>query len=202
MNHQSTYLIVNNSGRKIKNMHKGTINLKGCQFGTFQSVAEGNTNTPPVSLVRHIKLAARRHLTPSQDRILHQKVNAVIDWIWMLIGKKTSKDKEVTSIQREPLKAGDLVRVKSKEEINATLNHLGQTRGCTFMTDIMTPYCGTVQRVLKPMERFVDERDLRVRKCKGLILLEGVMCGGTTEFGRCDRSCFIFWREEWLGKIE
>ena len=63
-------------------------------------------------------------------------------------------------------------------------------------------YCGTTQRVHKRMERFVDERDLRVKRTKGIILLEGVMCQGTADFGSCDRSCFYFWREEWLEKIE
>jgi len=99
------------------------------------------------------------------------------------------------------LKAGDLVQVRSKEEIQATLNYWKQLKGCTFMAE-MWPYCGTVQRVLKPMERFVDERDLRAKKCAGIILLEGAMCQGTAGFGRCDRSCFFFWREEWLEKIE
>jgi hypothetical protein len=27
------------------------------------------------------------------------------------------------------------------------------------------------------------------------------MCQGTKDFGRCDRSCFFFWREEWLEKL-
>lgn len=183
-------------------MQREIINSNECQFDSLKSIAEGNAKTPPGSLVRHIKLSIRRHLTPSQDRILHQKVNAVIDWFSNLIGKNTYIDKQITNFQTDPLKAGDLVRVKSKEEIEVTLNHLGQSRGCAFMADIMTPYCGTVQSVLKQMERFVDERDLRVKKCKGLILLEGVMCEGTTAFGRCDRSCFMFWREEWLEKIE
>lgn len=183
-------------------MQRKTINSNECQFAGLKSVAEGNAKTPPASLVRHIKLAIRRHLTSNQDRILHQKVNSAIDRFSNLIGKNTSTTKSTTNFQTEPLKAGDLVRVKSKEEIETTLNHLGQSGGCAFMADIMTPYCGTVQRVLKPMERFVDERDLRVKKCKGLILLEGVMCEGTTAFGRCDRSCFMFWREEWLEKIE
>jgi hypothetical protein len=182
-------------------MPRETINSNECQFDSLNSIAEGNAETPPVSLVRNITLAIRRHLTPSQDRILHQKVNAAIDWFSNLTGNNTSTPGLVTDIQTEPLMAGDLVRVKSKEEIEATLNHLGQSRGCAFMADIMTPYCGTVQRVLKPMERFVDERDLRVKKCKGLILLEGVTCEGTTLFGRCDRSCFMFWRKEWLEKI-
>jgi hypothetical protein len=65
----------------------------------------------------------------------------------------------------------------------------------------MAEFCGTTQRVLKPMNRFVDERDLRVKKSGGIILLEGLMCQGTAEFGRCDRSCFYFWREEWLEKV-
>ena len=183
-------------------MDMQTINSNECQFASLKSVAEGYAKTPPASIVRYIKLAIRRHLTPSQDRILHQKVNAAIDRFSNLIGKNASIAKPVITIQTESLKTGDLIRVKSKEEIETTLNHLGQSRGCSFMADIMTPYCGTVHHVLKTMERFVDERDLRVKKCKGIILLEGVMCEGTTTFGRCDRSCFMFWREEWLEKIE
>ncbi len=183
-------------------MQRETINYIECQFTNLKSIAKGNAKTPPLSLIKRIKLAIRRHLTLRQDRMINQKINAVIDWYYKRIGKNTSAAKLGTSIQTEPLKAGDLVRVKSKEEIEATLNHLGQTRGCGFIADIMTPYCTTVQRVLKPVERFVDERDLRVKKCKGIVLLEGVICEGTTVFGRCDRSCYLFWREEWLKKIE
>jgi hypothetical protein len=87
------------------------------------------------------------------------------------------------------------------KEIEATLNHWGQLRGCSFMPE-MGVYCGTTQRVLKPMNRFVDERDLRVKKSKGIILLEGVMCQGTADFGSCDRSCLVFGRQEWLKKID
>ncbi len=62
--------------------------------------------------------------------------------------------------------------------------------------------CGTTQRVLQPMERFLDERDYKVKKVKGLVLLAGVICRGTPVFGRCDRCCHLFWRQEWLEKIE
>ena len=171
-----------------------------CQFSSLQDIAEGNAQTPPQSLVRQLKLFVRRNLSPQQERTLKQHVNAAIAWI-KPGGKNIPSATPLTNVQMAPLKAGDLVRVRSKEEIEVTLNHLRQTKGCTFM-DEMTPYCGTFQHVLKPMERFVDERDLRVKKCKGMILLEGVMCQGTTEFGRCDRSCFMFWREEWLEKVE
>lgn len=99
------------------------------------------------------------------------------------------------------LKAGDLVRVRSREEIEATLSEWKELKGCMFMLE-MWQYCGTTQRVLKPVERFVDERDLRVKKCKGIVLLEGVICQGTAYSEGCDHSCFFFWREEWLEKID
>jgi hypothetical protein len=98
------------------------------------------------------------------------------------------------------LKAGDLVRVRSREEIEATLNDWKELKGCTFMPE-MWEYCGTIRRVLKPMARFLDERDYRVNKCKGIVLLEGGICNGTLSLGRCDRCCYLFWREEWLEKI-
>jgi len=41
-----------------------------------------------------------------------------------------------------------------------------------------------------------------VKKVKGVVLLDGVICRGTPAFGRCDRCCHLFWREEWLEKIE
>jgi hypothetical protein len=98
------------------------------------------------------------------------------------------------------LEAGDLVRVKSKEEILATLNRWNELKGCGFMEE-MWPYCNTQQRVLKVVRQFLDERDYRMKKTKGIVVLDGVMCQGTVDFGRCDRSCFFFWRMEWLERI-
>jgi hypothetical protein len=93
-----------------------------------------------------------------------------------------------------------MVRVKTREEIQATLDEWNELRGCLFM-DAMVPYCGTTQRVFRRVERFVDERDYRVKKAKGVVLLEGLICNGTEQYGRCDRACYYFWRDEWLEKI-
>ncbi len=98
------------------------------------------------------------------------------------------------------IQAGDRVRVRSKQEIQATLNRWNQLNRCSFMEE-MWPYCGTTQRVLKRIGKFLDERDYLIKKCKGVLILDGVMCQGTKDFGACDRSCFFFWREEWLEKI-
>jgi hypothetical protein len=94
-------------------------------------------------------------------------------------------------------KAGDLVKVRTADEIRGTLDPWGKLKGCRFMPE-MQPYCGTVQRVLKPMERFFDECAYSVKRANGLVLLKGVMCQGVKDSGRCDRSCFYFWRQEWL----
>jgi hypothetical protein len=98
------------------------------------------------------------------------------------------------------LNAGDTVRIRSRSEIQATLNSCNRLKGCAFMEE-MVPYCATTQRVYKRIEHFLDERDYLVKKCNGIFILEGVFCHGTADFGRCDRTCFFFWREEWLEKV-
>jgi len=99
------------------------------------------------------------------------------------------------------MQPGDLVRVRTREEIEATLDGQNELRSCLFMAE-MWRYCGTEQRVLKLVERFLDERTYQVKRTSGIVLLEGVICQGMAFPQGCDRSCFIFWREEWLEKIE
>ncbi len=99
------------------------------------------------------------------------------------------------------LQPGDLVRIKSEEQIRATLGLWNELKGCTFMEE-MWDYCGTTQRVLKRVERFMDESEYKIKKARGLVILQDVVCNGTIDFGPCDRSCFFFWREEWLEKAE
>ena len=172
-----------------------------CQIPCLQLVAEGIAQVPPESLSRRMKLMVRRRLSPSKERSFKNRTNDLMNWCCELTGRGTKPTGSPAKIASANLKAGDWVRVRSLEEIEATLNHWRQLKGCTFMPE-MAEYCGTNQRVLKPMKRFVDERDLRVKKASGIILLDGVMCKGTGGFGSCDRSCFVFWREEWLEKSD
>jgi hypothetical protein len=119
--------------------------------------------------------------------------------------KETLKKKILGNRERSysdsRLKSGDKVKVRSIDEIKDTLNHWNQLKGCSFMEE-MKAYCGTTQRVLKRVEKFLDERDYLVKRCNGIVILDGVFCEGTKDFGSCDRTCFFFWREEWLEKIE
>lgn len=98
-------------------------------------------------------------------------------------------------------KAGEWVRVKSREEIISTLDKFDELKGCAFL-EPMYEYCGTVQKVYVKVERFLDERSFKVRSAKGLYFLENLQCTGTEVFGRCDRRCYYFWRAEWLEKMD
>jgi hypothetical protein len=112
------------------------------------------------------------------------------------------KENRPTSARKAaPLQAGDTVRVRSKKEIGATLDFWNRLDRCVFMEE-MAAYCETEHRVLKRVERFLDERDYLMKKVKGIVLLENAICRGTIDFGKCDRSCFFFWKEEWLQKVD
>jgi hypothetical protein len=93
------------------------------------------------------------------------------------------------------LDPGDLVEVKSLEEIRATLDERGKNRGLLF-TDDMKGYVGRQFRVFKRVESIFLEESKQRRTLKNTVLLEAVYCPGITF--RCDRSCFLFWKEVWL----
>lgn len=101
------------------------------------------------------------------------------------------------------LKAGDRVRVRSKEEIRQTLDEYDKYKGCLFVSD-MWQHCGREYRVLKVVEHFYDEAKFKVKKCYDTVILEGVVCEGISKAfkQRCDRTCFFFWKEAWLERVE
>jgi hypothetical protein len=134
-------------------------------------------------------------------RIVKRRLLFMKGVIGMLIHDQSLPPSNAVAMQVGALKTGDLVRVRSKEEIRASLGNWNDLKGCAFMEE-MWPYCGTTQRVLKPVKRFLDERDYRVKRIRDTVLLDGVNCQGTVDFGPCDRNCFFFWRKEWLEKIE
>lgn len=172
-----------------------------CQIPCIPGLAEGNAEVPPESIARRLRLVLRRSLGPHRVQAFKTKSNRIIDRFLQITRRSNRSASVDTVVKASGLRAGDMVRVRTREEIEATLNHWGQLKGCMFMPE-MLPYCGTTQRVLRRVERFVDERDYRVKRCKGIVFLEGLHCQGTSDFGRCDRMCLYFWREEWLEKID
>ena len=175
--------------------------LLNCQIPSLQNISEGIAEVPPQTLGRRAKMMVRRRVGPGRERAFKNYTNDRINRFCQLTGRNTKPKVSLPKSALNDLQAGDWVRVRSIEEIQTTLNHWNQVRGCAFMPE-MAIYCGTTHRVLKRMKSFVDERDLLIKKSNGIILLEGVMCRGTAGFGNCDRACFHFWREEWLEKVD
>jgi hypothetical protein len=94
------------------------------------------------------------------------------------------------------LQPGEVVEVKSEEEIRRTLDVHGKNRNLGFMPE-MWEYCGRQLRVLKKVEKICLENQPRtVRRLENTVILEGAFCKGSG-IG-CDRACFYFWRECWL----
>ncbi len=99
------------------------------------------------------------------------------------------------------LKPGELVRVKSKEEILRTLNDKLLNRGMGFEEE-MSRYCGQTARVSARIERCLDEKTGRMLEMKSpCIVLEGVICAGAYNVS-CPREFVPFWREIWLERVE
>jgi hypothetical protein len=117
-----------------------------------------------------------------------------------LVGLTSVKKEAKTFAPVSAFVEGETVRVRTREEILSTLDPFNDLKGCTFFHEMFN-YCGTEQKVFKVMRYFMDERDYKFKKTRGIILLENVFCAGNSAFGKCDRCCFLFWREEWLEKI-
>ena len=99
------------------------------------------------------------------------------------------------------LQPGELVRIKSKEEIVSTLDVNNSNRGLSFDPEMLW-YCGRQARVLRRVERIIDERTGQLLRLKRpCIVLEDVTCRG--EYHRCcPRADYPYWREVWLERVE
>jgi len=131
-------------------------------------------------------------------------------WLWNLILKwcrRSAPGAEALrgSLKRTPaiclnLKPGEYVEVKTKEEIVFTLDKKGRNRGLAF-TPEMLKYCGKRYRVLKRIDRMIDQNTGRMRKISNTVLLENVLCDGGFH-KNCPLNCYCLWREAWLKRVE
>jgi hypothetical protein len=102
-----------------------------------------------------------------------------------------------TPVELLDLQPGELVEVRSKEEIIATLDKDQKNRGLWFDSE-MLPYCGGIYRVLRRVHTIIDEKTGKLITMKNpCIVLEGVVC--RSDFHRlCPRAIYPYWRENWL----
>ena len=105
-----------------------------------------------------------------------------------------------TPIEELNLQPGELVEVRSIEEIVSTLNRENRNRGLLFDGE-MTPYCGGIYRVLRRVNRIINENTGKMMEMKApCIVLEGGVC--KSDYHRlCPRAIYSYWRENWLKRV-
>jgi hypothetical protein len=98
------------------------------------------------------------------------------------------------------LQVGELVRVKSHQEILRTLNTESKNRGMHWDAELV-PFCGKTFRVLKRVPRLINEKTGEMQETKNpCIILNSVACQSRYSNCRmfCPRSIYPYWREIWL----
>ena len=101
---------------------------------------------------------------------------------------------------RLELLAGEIVEVRSQEEVLATLDSLGRLDHMPFMPE-MLQYCGKRFRVFKRADKTCDNiLPWNMRRVRNAVHLMNVRCNGEAH-SNCDAGCLIFWHEAWLKRV-
>jgi hypothetical protein len=98
------------------------------------------------------------------------------------------------------LQPGELVRVRSYDEILATLNEDSHNRGMYFDPE-MVLFCGGTYRVIDRVTRLINEKTGKMQNLKNdCIILGEVVCQACYSKNRrfCPRAIYPYWREIWL----
>ncbi|WP_245478665.1 hypothetical protein [Mesorhizobium sp. M7A.F.Ca.US.014.04.1.1] len=101
------------------------------------------------------------------------------------------------------LQPGELIRVKSYEEILKTLDTDNKNRGLYFDAE-MVPYCDHTFRVRSRVTAFVNEKTGLLNRLRGpAVILEKVWCNSRYSDCRmqCPRAVYPWWRESWLERV-
>ena len=106
-----------------------------------------------------------------------------------------------TNLNLEP---GELVRVKSHDEILSTISRSNRNRGLLWDAELV-PYCGGKYRVLRRVTKLISEQTGKMVEMKGAcIVLDSVICQARYSSCRmfCPRAMYPYWREVWLERVD
>ncbi len=101
----------------------------------------------------------------------------------------------VKDLTKHTFRKGELVRVRSAEEILSTLDSDGTVDGLVFMPE-MLQFAGQEVPMRSSAHKTCDGA-AEIREMDNTVHLEGLRCDGGAHDG-CQAACPLFWREEWL----
>jgi hypothetical protein len=97
-------------------------------------------------------------------------------------------------------RVGDVVEIRSLNEILATLDARGSRDAMPFMPE-MVPFCGRRFRVIKSAHKTCDPTGAtNLRRIVNAVHLE-TRCDGSAH-GGCQAGCLFFWHADWLKRAE
>jgi hypothetical protein len=150
------------------------------------------------------------------DRSMPELLKLLTLWSWQRLLRKVHCDERLRGPhQRAPaaslgLTPGDAVRIKSRAEMVATLDHERSNRGLKICYE-MTRYCGGQAEVRSRVNRMIDERTGEMRDLRDTVILENIRspvkaysdldCLCFAEPGDCPRGELMYWREIWLERL-
>jgi len=101
------------------------------------------------------------------------------------------------------LQPGELVRVKSQEQILQTVTTDNLNRGMHWDAELV-PYCGGTYRVAKRVFKIIHEKTGKMTEMKTpCIILDEVVCQARYSACRmqCPKAMYPYWREIWLERV-
>jgi hypothetical protein len=98
------------------------------------------------------------------------------------------------------LRVGEVVEVRSKEEVLATLDSKGAFEGLPFMPEMLT-HCGKRFTVRKRAHKVCDDISGSGLRRMNAVLLDDVRCDGSAH-GGCNAGCPMLWKEAWLRRVD
>jgi hypothetical protein len=146
---------------------------------------------------------ARRRKLGAPFRWLYDRFQAL--WGGVPFPRKTGKVPvgERTPTSNLNLLSGELVRVRSYDEIRRTLDSNNKNRGLFFDAELV-PYCGGTYRVNTRVTNFINEKTGKMSALRTpAVILENVYCQSRYSDCRafCPRSIYPWWREVWLERV-
>src|SRR5262245_23558636 len=98
-------------------------------------------------------------------------------------------------------RTGDLVEIRSKDEILATLDDRGCADGMPFMPE-MLQFCGRRVRVAAVAHKTCDTagQTAKSRRLNATVHLAGLRCDGSAHDG-CQAECNLFWKDVWIKPV-
>jgi len=112
-------------------------------------------------------------------------------------GQQTGK----TPSEKIGIQAGEVVQIKSRDEILETLNKNYKNRGLWFDVE-MVKFCGGKYPVIRRVEKIINEKTGQMMPIPGdCLMLDGVVCEADYHLF-CPRSIYPYWREIWVKRTK